>query len=70
MEREHEAVSKELQLKREVNRKFIDLLETMKIDDKSSSDEVKKMVGTIIEQLDEDSFVAAVNPEDIVPILR
>lgn len=70
MEREHGTVSKELELKREVNRKFIDLLETIKIDDKSSSDEVKKMVRTIIEQLDEDSFVAAVNPEDIVPMLR
>lgn len=70
MEREHGTVSKEMELKREVNRKLIDLLETMKLDDKGSSDEVKKMVETIIEQLDEDSFVAAVNSEDIVPLLR
>ena len=70
MEREHETVSKELKLKREVNRKLIGLLESMEIDDKSSSDEAKKMVGAIIEQLNEDSFVAAVNPEDIVLMLR
>ena len=70
MEKEHGAVAKELELKREVNRKLISLLETMDIDDKSSSEEVKKMVGTVIEQLNEDSFVAAVNPEDIVPMLR
>jgi hypothetical protein len=70
MEREHGAVSKELELKREVNRKLIGLLETMDINDEGSSDEVKRMVGAIIGQLSEDSFVAAVNPEDIVPILR
>lgn len=70
LERKHGAVAGELRLKREVNRKLIDLLETMEIDDKNSSNEVKKMVGTIIEQLHEDSFVAAVLPEDIVPILR
>ena len=69
-EKEHGAVAKELELKREVNRKLISLLETMDIDDKGSSEEVKKMVGTVIEQLNEDSFVAAVNPEDIVPMLR
>lgn len=70
LERKHGVVAGELKLKREVNRKLIDLLETMEIDDKNSSNEVKKMVGTIIEQLHEDSFVAAVLPEDIVPILR
>ena len=70
MEREHGAVSKELELKREVNRKLIGLLETMDISDEGSSDEVKRMIGAIIGQLNEDSFVAAVNPEDIVPMLR
>lgn len=70
MEKEYADVSENLRLKREVNRKLIDLLETMDISDKNSSDEVKDMVGTIIRQLHEDSFVAAVNPDDIVPMLR
>ncbi len=43
--------------KREVNEKFIHVLETMDLSDGSETDTVKKMVSSIIEQLNEDTLL-------------
>lgn len=70
IEREQKIAIERQKHKREVNEKFIHVLETMDLSDTSETDSVKKMVGSIIEQLNEDTFIAKVNAEDIIPLLR
>lgn len=70
IEREQKARVEKQRQKREVNEKFINILETMDLSDGNETDTVKEMVGIIIGQLNEDSFIAAVNAEDIIPLLR
>lgn len=70
IEKEQKASVEKQRQKREVNEKFINILETMDLSDGSETDIVKEMVGIIIDQLNEDSFIAAVNAEDIIPLLR
>lgn len=70
IEREQKIAIERQRHKREVNEKFIRVLETMDLSDGSETDTVKKMVGSIIEQLNEDTFIAKVNAEDIIPLLR
>jgi hypothetical protein len=70
IEREQKASVEKQRQKREVNEKFIHILETMDLSDGNETDTVKEMVGIIIDQLNEDSFIATVNAEDIIPLLR
>ncbi len=67
---EYRTLTEDIRKKREVNDKMISLLKTMDISDKSLSDEVKKMVSAIIAQLNDDTFIAVVSAEEIVPLLR
>lgn len=70
IEKDHGNILVDLRMKREVNQKLVRVLKEMDIGDSDVTDDVKKMVGTMIEQLNEDSFIAAVNAEDIIPLLR
>ena len=58
---EYRTLTEDIRKKREVNDKM---------SDKSLSDEVKKMVSAIIAQLNDDTFIAVVSAEEIVPLLR
>lgn len=70
IEKEQKASVEKQSQKREVNEKFIHILELMDLSDGNERDTVKEMVGIIIDQLNDDSFIAAVNAEDIIPLLR
>lgn len=70
IEREQKITIESQRHKREVNEKFIHVLQTMDLSDGSETDTVKKMVSSIIEQLNEDTFIAKVHAEDIIPLLR
>lgn len=70
IEEDHHGISVDLRMKREVNQKLVRVLKAMDIGDPNVSDDAKKMVATMIEQLNEDSFIAAVHAEDIIPLLR
>lgn len=70
IEEDHHGILVDLRMKREVNQKLVRVLKAMDIGDPNVSDDAKKMVATMIEQLNEDSFIAAVHAEDIIPLLR
>ena len=70
IEKDHCIISNDFRLKREVNQKLIRILKTMDTSDQNMTSDVKKMIDTMIEQLNEDSFIAAINTEDIIPLLR